>query len=105
MPCTCMAMRFGAVRAPWLSLQPGASPERSSRHAVFAGNRSRVRGRAVLAIGPPMQVENTIAFAAEQEPSGLEIRINFGVFAGRDATTAEIEELGRLLLPEAGEVS
>jgi hypothetical protein len=52
-----------------------------------------------------MQVENTIAFAAEQEPSGLEIRINFGVFAGRDATTAEIEELGRLLLPEAGEVS
>ena len=52
-----------------------------------------------------MQVENTIAFAAEQEPSGLEIRVNFGVFAGRDATTAEIEELGRLLLPEAGEVS
>ena len=52
-----------------------------------------------------MQVENTIAFVAEQEPSGLEIRINFGVFAGRDATTAEIEELGKLLLPEAGEVS
>lgn len=52
-----------------------------------------------------MQVENTIAFAAEQEPSGLEIRVNFGVFAGRDATTAEIEELGRLLLPEVGEVS
>jgi hypothetical protein len=52
-----------------------------------------------------MQIENTMAFAAEQEPSGLEIRVNFGVFAGRDATTAEIEELGRLLLPEAGEVS
>ncbi|TML74858.1 MAG: hypothetical protein E6G13_00025 [Actinobacteria bacterium] len=52
-----------------------------------------------------MQVENAIAFAAEQEPSGLEIRINFGVFAGRDATTAELEELGKLLVPEAGEVS
>jgi hypothetical protein len=52
-----------------------------------------------------MQVEETIAFAVEQEPAGLEIRINFGVFAGRDATTAELEELGRLLLPEAGEVS
>jgi hypothetical protein len=52
-----------------------------------------------------MQVENTIAFAVEQEPAGLEIRINFGVFAGRDATTAELEELGRLLVPEAGEVS
>jgi hypothetical protein len=52
-----------------------------------------------------MQVEQAIAFAAEQEPSGLEIRVNFGVFAGRDATTAELDELGQLLLPEAGEVS
>jgi hypothetical protein len=52
-----------------------------------------------------MQVEQAIAFAVEQEPAGLEIRVNFGVFAGRDATTAELEELGRLLLPEAGEVS
>jgi hypothetical protein len=52
-----------------------------------------------------MQVEETIAFVVEQEPAGLEIRVNFGVFAGRDATTAELEELGRLLVPEAGEVS
>jgi hypothetical protein len=52
-----------------------------------------------------MQVEQMIAFAVEQEPSGLEIRVNFGVFAGRDATTAELEDLGNLLVPEAGEVS
>jgi len=52
-----------------------------------------------------MQVENAIAFAAEQEPSGLEIRVNFGIFAGRDATAAELEELGKLVVPEAGEVS
>jgi hypothetical protein len=53
-----------------------------------------------------MQVEQAIAFAVDQEPAaGLEIRINFGVFAGRDATTAELEELGRLLVPEAGEVT
>jgi hypothetical protein len=52
-----------------------------------------------------MQVENAIAFVVEQEPAGLEIRVNFGVFAGRDATTAELEELGKLLVPEAGEVS
>ncbi len=52
-----------------------------------------------------MQVESAIAFIAEQEPSGLEIRINFGVFAGRDATSAELEELGKLLVPEVGEVS
>ena len=52
-----------------------------------------------------MQVENVVAFAVEQEPAGLEIRVNFDVFAGRDATAAELEELGKLLVPEAGEVS
>src|SRR5712691_11838112 len=52
-----------------------------------------------------MQVENVIAFASEQTPAGLEIRVNFGAFAGRDATAAELEELGKLLVPEAGEVS
>jgi hypothetical protein len=52
-----------------------------------------------------MQVENVIAFAVDQEPTGLEIRVNFGVFAGRDATSAELEELGKLLVPEAGEVT
>lgn len=52
-----------------------------------------------------MHVEQTIAFVTEESPPGLEIRINFGVFAGRDATTAELDELGKLLVPEAGEVS
>jgi len=52
-----------------------------------------------------MQVEEVIAFAVDEPPAGLEIRINFGVFAGRDATTAELEELGKLLVPEAGAVS
>jgi hypothetical protein len=36
------------------------------------------------------------------EQPGLEIRVNFGVFAGREATSAEIEELGAALLPEIG---
>ena len=52
-----------------------------------------------------MQVENVIAFATEEDPAGLEIRVNFGVFAGRDSTSAELEELGKLLVPEAGEIS
>jgi len=52
-----------------------------------------------------MRVEEVIAFAVDEPPAGLEIRINFGVFAGRDATSAELEELGKLLLPEVGEVS
>jgi hypothetical protein len=52
-----------------------------------------------------MQVENVIAFAAGRENTGLEIRVNFGVFAGRDATPAELEDLGKLLVPEAGSAS
>ena len=31
--------------------------------------------------------------------------MNFGVFAGRTATPAEIDELAKLLLPKVGEVS
>ena len=33
---------------------------------------------------------------------GLEIRVNFGMFAGLEATSSEIEELGAALLPEIG---
>ena len=36
------------------------------------------------------------------EPPGLEIRVNFGMFTGREATAAEIQELGAALLPEIG---
>jgi hypothetical protein len=47
-----------------------------------------------------------IAFVTRtHEPPGLEIRVNFGVFAGRHATPAEIDELARELLPDVGEVS
>jgi hypothetical protein len=38
------------------------------------------------------------------ESPGLEIRVNFGMFAGREATAAEIQELGAALLPEVGTV-
>ena len=47
-----------------------------------------------------------IAFAVDRhEPPGIEIRINFGVFAGREATPAELDELAHALLAEVGEVS
>jgi hypothetical protein len=39
------------------------------------------------------------------EPPALEIRVNFGVFAGRQATPAEIDDLAAQLLPDVGEVS
>jgi hypothetical protein len=53
-----------------------------------------------------MNVEPVIAFVEEEsDPPGLGIRVNFGVFAGRDATPAEIDELGAQLLPEVHDVS
>src|SRR5919199_4399369 len=52
-----------------------------------------------------MQVEHAMVMPTQAEPPGLELRVNFGVFAGRDATSAEVEELARLLVPEVGDVS
>ena len=53
-----------------------------------------------------MQDEPSIAFAVRtHEDPGLEIRVNFGVFAGRAATPAEIDRLAEWLLDEVGEVS
>jgi hypothetical protein len=53
-----------------------------------------------------MRVEPELAFCVrEVEPPGVEVRVNFGVFAGRAATPAEIDELARALLPRVGEVA
>ena len=42
--------------------------------------------------------EPTIAFRVhERDEPGLEIRVNFGMFAGRNATQAEIDDLARSL--------
>jgi hypothetical protein len=42
--------------------------------------------------------EPAFAFVADrEEPPGVEIRVNFGVYAGREATAAEVEELARQL--------
>jgi hypothetical protein len=35
----------------------------------------------------------------------IEVRVNFGIFAGREATSAEIDRLAQWLLDEVGEVS
>jgi hypothetical protein len=50
--------------------------------------------------------EPQIAFCVrEVDPPGIEVRVNFGIFAGRAATAAEIDELAGALLPKVGEVS
>ena len=41
----------------------------------------------------------------EASAGSRELRINFGVFAGRSATAAEIDQLARMLLPELGDVT
>ena len=47
-----------------------------------------------------------IAFASNgREPPHIEIRINFGVFAGREATPAELDDLGRVVLAEVEHVT
>ena len=49
---------------------------------------------------------DTIAFAVhEQAPPALEVRVNFGMFAGREATPAEIDELAGQLLEKVNAVS
>jgi len=51
-------------------------------------------------------MEPELAFVTRtHDVPGLEIRVNFGVFAGRDATPAELEELAHALVPELDEVS
>jgi hypothetical protein len=50
-------------------------------------------------------MEPTMAFAAERDdPPAIEVRVNFGVYAGREATLAEIDRLAAWLLDEVGEV-
>ena len=41
----------------------------------------------------------------EASAGSRELRINFGVFAGRSSTAAEIDQLARMLLPELGDVT
>jgi hypothetical protein len=62
-------------------------------------------GLAGLRVGYHFQVVSLIAFESHTEPPALEIRVNFGMFAGREATPAELDDLAQALLPEVGEVS
>jgi hypothetical protein len=50
--------------------------------------------------------EPRLAFSVPpSKPPALEVRVNFGVFAGRQVTPAEIDELGRWLLDEVAAVT
>jgi hypothetical protein len=52
------------------------------------------------------ELQPTMAFAVrDHEPPAIEVCINFGVFAGRHATLAEIDRLSAWLLDEVGDVT
>lgn len=46
---------------------------------------------------PPMDEPSIALRVREHEDPALEVRVNFGVFAGRHATPAEIDDLARQL--------
>jgi hypothetical protein len=53
-----------------------------------------------------MDAQGLLVFVTPRhEPPGLEITVNFGMFAGRTATPAEIDHLGEALLPYVGDVT
>ena len=53
-----------------------------------------------------MRAEPQLAFCVrDAEPPEVEVRVNFGVFAGRAATPAEIDELAKAVIPKVGEVA
>jgi hypothetical protein len=55
---------------------------------------------------PRMQELPKVAFVADPlARPALEVRVNFGIFAGREVTAAEIDELAGVLLPEVRAVS
>jgi hypothetical protein len=49
--------------------------------------------------------EPPIAFRVDPEQAGVVVLVNFGIFAGREATAAEVDALALLLRPELGEIS
>jgi hypothetical protein len=50
--------------------------------------------------------DSPIAFyLTELEPPGLEVRVNFGIAAGRAATPAELDDLAARLVAEVGDVA
>src|SRR4051794_38041786 len=56
--------------------------------------------------GVELLMDPSMAFAVHRrEPPAIEVRVDFGVFAGREATPAEIDRRAEWLLDEVGEVS
>ena len=67
--------------------------------------RLRAEVRSARAPGMGAGVDEAIARVETADDGSLEVAVNFGVLTGRQATNAELEELGRRLVADAGDVS
>src|ERR1700687_1887351 len=84
-------MRSGPSPARSVSLRPGAQWASSWRSSGSAGSQGRHK----------QSMEPAVAFRLrDHERPTLEVRVNFGVFAARNATPAEIDDLARELRGE-----
>src|SRR5919201_5907410 len=54
----------------------------------------------MMTLEPPL-----VLVSRHPDVPGLELAVNFGVFAGREATAAELDELGNALRAEVGQVA
>ena len=52
-----------------------------------------------------MEIDTIIAFVVPGGDCDPEVRVNFGVFAGREATPAELDELAHALVRDFGHAS
>ena len=77
---------------------PGGSARRRQIFPLGAAGAVAVLVRTDTGLGRTLEMQDLapIAFVADDG----DIRINFGMFAGREATDAEIDELARTLLEE-----
>src|SRR6266498_5506777 len=85
---------------------PGERSAQLSHFGAFAGSRRRVRTDASAVTREGMlDLNRVLAFAVHQPAVPNEVRVNFGVFAGRHVTAAEIEDLAQALVPDFGQVT
>ena len=52
-----------------------------------------------------LDLNHVLAFTVPESGPANEVRVNFGVFAGRAVTSAELEALAHALIPDFGQVT
>ena len=77
----------------------------ATSRVVAAASKLASAGLGHCNFGHGSRVDEAIARVETADDGSLEVAVNFGVLTGRQATNAELEELGRRLVADAGDVS